>query len=499
MLSKKLEDIEWLDFRLPDFTRSAWVSLDAENVWRPRLQAISDAWQHIEWMSVVAGIRKCGVTMLSPTELIDKAAEWAGEGLNVLPIEIQGASTSYSSTSITPTLGMSFVYRVVVGTPLDVIEFKKYWDACDNISIGRMLGYPDCCQTFFHETWIEKKMVDTTLAMALNGRDILKSDLISVQSLPENNIMWRWMGIRLVPHLPCAFDCPQTLVFARQMLNLGLELGYEEEMKWLMEVLDWPVEWTANHGIAEIRTPIMKVSTRTDATARKYSVRRTSNSYPNEGAKGITFPYLNKKLLVSSSKAFRTGIDNPIETHGTWHSWHAEDNGFASLHAMNRAHKPIVRFLESVLNENHTSIADLGCGNGVLLKKICNGRENLVPFGIDFDSKKIEHAAELFGNQKDNFFVGDLTNDGAAINLIKKSDMILLMPGRLLELTAPERGRFLAELSEAKGILVLYAYGDWITRYGDFGGLVTECGLVLHDNNGTVGIGTVMNLATALY
>ena len=49
--------MEVLDFLLPHFTRSAWVSDQARAVWEPRIHRITQAWFEIEWLSVVAAIR----------------------------------------------------------------------------------------------------------------------------------------------------------------------------------------------------------------------------------------------------------------------------------------------------------------------------------------------------------------------------------------------------------------------------------------------------------
>jgi hypothetical protein len=58
-----------------------------------------------------------------------------------------------------------------------------------------------------------------------------------------------------------------------------------------MELLDWPVEWSALHGIAEIRTPVVKIATRTDPTPERYVVRWMGKSFPADGARGLMFPY----------------------------------------------------------------------------------------------------------------------------------------------------------------------------------------------------------------
>jgi hypothetical protein len=71
-------------------------------------------------------------------------------------------------------------------------------------------------------------------------------------------------------------------------------------MDWLDEVLAWPVEWSALHGIAEIRTPIAKVAMQTDATASKYTIQYPGRGYPREGARGLVFPYLRAAAFSPS-------------------------------------------------------------------------------------------------------------------------------------------------------------------------------------------------------
>jgi hypothetical protein len=76
--------------------------------------------------------------------------------------------------------------------------------------------------------WVDDAMVDTTWLMALasagasNGTRVL-----AVSGPPEANILWRWMGVRAVPHLPCRFDCPATTLGAAggAVLDLGCGNG----------------------------------------------------------------------------------------------------------------------------------------------------------------------------------------------------------------------------------------------------------------------------------
>jgi len=183
-----------LDFSLPDFTRLSWVSDPAREVWEPRLQQITKAWLEIEWLSVADGVRRCGVTIVSPEEFVQQAGEWVKRGLNGLPVEIQGtSSSSYASTAVETELGKPFVFRVVVGLPRDVADFKEAWDETDDQKIGSLLGYPACCHEFFRQVWVEQGLVDTTWPMA--AATTAASDgitALAVTGSPEANILWRW-------------------------------------------------------------------------------------------------------------------------------------------------------------------------------------------------------------------------------------------------------------------------------------------------------------------
>ncbi|MGH7346434.1 MAG: hypothetical protein ACREK4_16070 [Candidatus Rokuibacteriota bacterium] len=471
--------MERLPFALPDFTRLSWVSDRARQVWEPRLHRVTRAWLELEWLSVVSGVRPCGVTMVGPQELVDQAAKWAGRGLNALPVEMQGTAASYASTGRPVTLGQPFVFRIVVGTPRDVVEFKNAWDASDNEAIGRLLGYPPCCYAFFQRFWVQEGHVDTTWPMAVATRPPVDgAHDVEVSGPPEANILWRWMGARAVPHLPCRFDCEPTVALARRLVQIGRDAGFGEEMDWLLEILSWPVEWSALHGIAEIKTPIVKVSTRTDATPTKYAVRRLGTGYPQEGAQGLRFPFqaAHRSPLITLSPAFRRGLDAPIAPSAPLPEAYASDNGFSSRAAMDRAHQPIVELATAVLSGRPGEVLDLGCGNAALMKKIAAAVPGVVPFGIDTDPERVARARELLPEFAANFAVGDLFDTDELWPDGRRYSLILLMPGRLLEV-GPERAARLRARLEAHGERVLmYAYGEWLTRYRNLHGLIRKAG-----------------------
>jgi 2-polyprenyl-3-methyl-5-hydroxy-6-metoxy-1,4-benzoquinol methylase len=480
--------MERLAFTLPDFTRLLWVSDAARDVWAPRLSRITKAWLEIEWRTVAASVRPCGVTVASPQGFLALAATWAESGLGGLPVEIQGVNgSSYSSTSVPVEAGKPFVFRFVVGRPSDVLTFKRAWDAGDQASIGGLLGYPACCYRFFRRVWVEQGLVDTTWPMGVaTASPVNGAREVAVTGPPEANILWRWMGARAVPHLPCRFDCESTVALAHQFLAVGRAAGFDAEMDWLLEILRWPVEWSALHGIAEIRTPVLKVSTRTDATSHKYVVRREGDAYPREGARGLGFPYRSPaRPLLTTTPSFRRGLEHPIplvtaDPPGAPDpAWYASDNGFPSRAGMEAAHRPVVELVAATLGDTGGPVLDLGCGNGALLRAIRDASPAVLPFGIDLDPTRIAHAREVHGSCADHFVTGDVFESEEIWVDGRRYALALLMPGRLLE-AGPERAaRLRTRLRTACDRVLVYAYGDWLMRHGGLRGLAEAAGIRL--------------------
>jgi hypothetical protein len=326
-------------------------------------------------------------------------------------------------------------------------------------------------------------------AAPVNGDRVLRVD-----GPPEANLLWRWLGIRAVSHLPCRFDCPETVALGRKLLDVGRRAGFGDEMDWLREILRWPVEWSALHGIAEIKTPVLKISTNTDATARKYVVQRPGDSFPSEGVSGLNFPFqLPERLHVTESRGFKQGLLNPLAIVEAPPEGYATDNGFVSHQAMDEAHEPIVKLASAVLSGHPGKVLDLGCGNGVLLKKIHDANGAAVAYGIDPVAERIANARRMWPRFAENFYVGSMFENEAIWDGGRRFDLVLLMPGRILE-TTPERGARLRQLLQERCERILvYAYGDWLTRYQDLAGLTRQAGLRLREvlDDGKVGLATV--------
>jgi 2-polyprenyl-3-methyl-5-hydroxy-6-metoxy-1,4-benzoquinol methylase len=433
--------------------------------------------------------------MASPEEFLAMGATWAEEGLNALPVEMTGVSGQpYSATGVPLEAGQPFVFRFVVGRPADVASFKAAWDAGDQEAIGDHLGYPVCCREFFRRVWVDDAMVDTTWPMAAaTAGAAAGTTTIEATGPPEANILWRWMGVRAVPHLPCRLDCAATADLGRALIEVGRQAGFTQEMDWLTEILSWSVEWSALHGIAQVKTPVLKVSTRTDATTRRYVVRRRGSAHPREGVRGLAFPFeVPVRLRLSESRGFRRGLENAVRLHPR-PEWYATDNGFASVGALHDAHRPIVEAGVAALGQRGGNVLDLGCGNGALLERLGAAASGVVPFGIDVDPQRIEHARQLHPGHEANFVDGDMFDNDQLWFEERRYALALLMPGRLLETDELHATALRERIRRSCDRVLVYAYGDWLTRAGDLTNLAREAGLTVAGPDGQLAALIVMD------
>jgi trans-aconitate methyltransferase len=113
-----------------------------------------------------------------------------------------------------------------------------------------------------------------------------------------------------------------------------------------------------------------------------------------------------------------------------------------------------------------TRVLDLGCGNGALLRAV---RREAAFFPIGYDTNRIAIAKAWQAMPSGRWVVGNLVWDDWTV---ERPDVLLLMPGRVLELPNDNRPwQFLAKIFTVPTIIV-YAYADWIATTG---GLAAMC------------------------
>ncbi len=298
---------ELLDFVLPDFLRLAWVNELARDVWSARFQHVMRAWAELEWLSVVYGIRTCALVRTPKQDFDDFMGRLESRGLQAVPLIAEEPDGLPKNGR-----GPKSIQVVVGKIGEDLTGHREILNSSNHDEIGARLGYPACCRKAFLQHCRDDAFWDPTWSTALETRaDSVAAFTLELEQGPVANMLLRWVGIRAIPHLPCSFDCGPSIAFGRRFLQLGIESGFKAEMEWLEQMLSWPVEWSALHGIAEVKTPVLKICTRTEATANKLVLRWKGSSYPEEGAQGLSFPYKTPaRPLMTGSPSFQRALDH---------------------------------------------------------------------------------------------------------------------------------------------------------------------------------------------
>jgi hypothetical protein len=462
---------------LEDFTRVAWTSSEALTTWGPRIGAVVRMFSEIERQTVVAGLRPCALLSVDPLELVDLSGWAAARGLVVLILSRQAVSRhTYSAVGRPAEATGPFNYRAVLGVVSDTNCFRTAWTVQDNSMMGELLGYPRCCREFFNSVWVRAGWVDSTWPMASETHDVVRIDnsTLEVSGPAMSNILMRWQGVRGVPHLPCSFSCTETASMGESWLSLADEHGYFDEVADLREMLDWPMEWSALHGIAEVKTPVNKVSTRTVATPSKLVIRRAGAQSPGVGAFGLRFPFhVRSRARLSAPSGILP--DGPTLLGERYHL----DNGFNSLTAMREAHRPIVAISRKALvGQSNPKVLDLGCGNGALLAAIQRAVPASTPMGIDVDINRVHHARALLPRFHQRFLHGNLMSE-ETVWQEGKFDLALLMPARLCECEEESADRLRERLRRHVQVLIVYVYADVAAKWGDLETICQRTGLKL--------------------
>jgi hypothetical protein len=386
-----------LNFKIPEFVRIAWATAKAQEVWEPRIQKCSNFFTYLERLDRTA------IISLKPDELIHHP-------YRPIPLAQVNTSQTYQAGSPEFRANQPWEYRCAIGPraeSLAISYIKQDW-----IDVGRILGYPECCIQFFQQYWVDEQWFDTTYPMGKNN--VLSS---------ANNILLRWVGIRLVSHLPCSFNCFGTMQIGERNIQLARELGYNEEIDHIIEMLSWPIEWSSLHGIAIITTPVFKIITASDALPFRSTFKLEGIKYPEEAGSGLIFP-------------FRRGQEHLV-------------NGFTDQRAMDEAHG---RIIKSVKHLQPKSILDLGCGSGLLLRKM--SREfDAFTFGVDQDDLK---RPDLCANIYDFEFQRDF-------------DLVLIAEQRIREDHAAY-ATLLARIYKHVRYLCIYNYNTGLIRIETFHG-----------------------------
>ena len=422
---------------VPEHTRVIWTSAEARALWEPRIARIVQAWEAVERASVDTFRLACRQSV-TPEQLPFLSIKAAEAGRALLVLGQNGSTAHYQARPVAVVPGQPFTYTVVLAQDMAAARtFALAVEQGHDEVVGDLLGYPPCCIKFFQQVWMQERWMDTTWPMVRGGENKVIFSAIH----PANNILLRWLGVRLVPHLPCSFECPGTRGLGEAFANL-LREGFEDEHRWMLELLSANIEWNAIKGTAEIRTPILKIATSTDALSEPVSVRLNGTVALDAAARGNMFPWQEANLKPSIAPM----VFHKTKPHGDSETPWAQ-NGFSSLEAMEAAHQTVVAFFRDQGVSKHDRLVDLGCGNGILANMLSDWTT-----GVEVLEERAKAAKRRLRTVMQMSIIEWMRSDPGDY------DVVLLMPGRLLEMNREDRTFAIRWLRNHAKRVVLYNY-----------------------------------------
>jgi uncharacterized protein len=294
-----LGGVRYLDFSMHAFRRCSWVSDTARSLWEERLHRVEKTLATLAILGVADGLRPCAMIEVRPEQTFAFGQLAAAHDLAVAVLQRGQGRRWHPPQPGMPARaplpeGVPALDVLAVGTPRQVGDLHQLHRRGLFDELEQVLGYPSECRSFASRVYDGMGLRDPIWPMALATLSASREDgsaSLRIPCAPHSNFLLAAIGLAPTPFQPTSFDCPHAAAFFDKLLVFGRDRGFAVEMEWLAEILSWPVQWSALHGIAETKTPVVKISSDTDATADKLTLTYLGSAEVAMAAQGLGFPY----------------------------------------------------------------------------------------------------------------------------------------------------------------------------------------------------------------
>lgn len=157
--------------------------------------------------------------------------------LKFVPLDKGYANKGYRLPVTSPMIGDVFVY--LSRSPELAQEAKVADYMNDHATLGKLLGYPECCTKFFTENKDKVQDDDDYVRLALKHSRMKHAEL---------NVLPRYFDVTLLSHFPCSFDCQASLQLAIRYLETIRKNSYGLA-EYVLNTLRKPVILTEQDGV----------------------------------------------------------------------------------------------------------------------------------------------------------------------------------------------------------------------------------------------------------
>jgi len=195
-----------------------------------------------EYQMVLQGYRPCDVVHIYPETAFEQLKQFERDGLYFIPIRKAKRVSGFAHKFYEPATNRPdeiMIYGVVSRSYEDAKRFvEAHSGRCDHYTVGKLLGYPECCVKFFCEHF-PRGIYDLT--------PIIEGE----QVYPELNTMLRYFGPRAIPFFPCKWDCGEAKKFADKFIGLMRERD-DRLTDIILEMLEMPCRWSMNKAVIQV-------------------------------------------------------------------------------------------------------------------------------------------------------------------------------------------------------------------------------------------------------
>ena len=266
-----------LNFRIPYRSRVQYVSKSALDYWNPIIQKLHKNLRKIERFTALNKNRKLSMQYVTELEF--------NEGSNDLNQNLHRCI----SINATPDYHEFYIpdnhFKRLAFTHIDNhIDVDKALLENNLDTVSEYLGYPKCCVDFFIREAKINDLIDPI-------------NLIDAKDFNyKNNILLSSIGLNLISHIPCSYNCQESIKIAEERLSMyrtNFDTS-DDDLENLRKLLSCKIEWNTLHGIVEIKTPIFKILKHSDAYSHNLVCKFNENCNDDIMYKAIgnKFPYL---------------------------------------------------------------------------------------------------------------------------------------------------------------------------------------------------------------
>lgn len=278
--TKTTEDL-WPILDIFPFAGFVWNSVYAQEDWMSIVARARSWHDRMEYEMVKNRARRCATMHISPQNYDQTIEKIMDDKLIWLPIQRTKNYNGFAHQHYpVDNLDLnSSVYGVLAYNKEDAEAFRDASSynqnkSVDHVTIGELLGFPDCCCDAFNRWW--PQFVDPVYQMAEASPKKLwigeNYNALYVEPHIATHQMLRYAGFRLTSHFACSLDCEKSKEVGQLWMDVGREVD-PRGLDALIQILSLPAEWSCLNGIAVVETEPFTIVTNSMSTKEKWAVR----------------------------------------------------------------------------------------------------------------------------------------------------------------------------------------------------------------------------------